>query len=89
MTQTHKPDPEANAGGFEPLALPRYGDKRAVADMLGLSRRTIDNLLRDGCPHLKLGARRVRFDMSEVASWLRERYGCQRLGKLTTEQEAA
>lgn len=58
--------------------LPRFADKRAVAAMLGLSVRSVDNYLGDGMPHLKLGARRVRFDLEEVRRWLKERFGTQR-----------
>ncbi len=59
---------------------PRYADKSAVAARLGLCRRTIDNLLAAGMPHLKLGARRVRFDLAEVDAWLKQKYGTRRRG---------
>lgn len=62
---------------------PRYGDKTAVAEMTGLSRRTVDNFLAQGCPHLAVGRRRVRFDLEEVRAWLKERYGVRRIGTLT------
>jgi predicted DNA-binding transcriptional regulator AlpA len=71
--------PEANAGHLKPLANEnanptRYGSKRDVAQMVQMSLRSVDNFLRDGCPHLKLGKRRVRFDMAEVRAWLAENF---------------
>jgi predicted DNA-binding transcriptional regulator AlpA len=87
--QTHKRNPDANAGQFKPLAtenatLEAYGDKGDVAAMLNLSRRSVDNLLRQGCPHLRLGTRRVRFDMPEVRQWLAENFRTQRRGPANT-----
>lgn len=64
----------------------RYGDKNAVALMLGMSRRSVDNFLQEGCPHLKLGSRRVRFDMEEVRIWLKEQYGLRRRGRIIKSQ---
>ena len=61
----------------QPLA-----DKRAIARFANLSPRTIDNLMAEGLPHLKIGRRRVRFDLTEVSIWLRQKYGVARIGKL-------
>ena len=61
--------------------IPRYTDKREIAALLKLSVRSVDNLLAAGCPHLKLGKRRVRFDIDEVRSWLSETYRMQRRGR--------
>jgi predicted DNA-binding transcriptional regulator AlpA len=75
--------PDAATG--EKLAtVPRYGSKADVAAMLQMSRRTVDNLLRQGCPHLKLGSRRCRFDLAEVREWLSENFRVQRRGKLVS-----
>jgi len=76
--------PDAAAGSLKSAAenFPRYGDKESVALMLGLSTRTISNLMQQGCPYLALGARRCRFDMDEVRAWLKEKYGTRRIGKL-------
>jgi hypothetical protein len=65
-----------------PIApVPSFCDKRAVAELAGgMSVRWVDGQLCKGMPHLKLGPRRVRFDLIEVAAWLKERYGRQRLG---------
>ncbi len=59
---------------------PQFGSKRDVARMLQFSTRTVDNMLRQGCPHMKFGPRRTRFDLPEVASWFKEHYGTQRRG---------
>ena len=56
----------------------RFATKKDVAKFLQLSVRTIDNLLRQGLPHLKLGKRRCRFDMVEVRQWCKEQFGTQR-----------
>ncbi len=55
-------------------------DKKAIARLLGFSVRHVDNLLQQGCPHLKFGTRRVRFDPDEVLSWCKERFGLRRRG---------
>lgn len=85
MKKTIKNAPDADAGNpmpsqIEIVPTPRYGDKKAVAQMIGMSRRSVDNFLRAGCPHLRLGQRRVRFDLAEVRAWLREKYHVQRRG---------
>jgi predicted DNA-binding transcriptional regulator AlpA len=62
-----------------PVGVAPFGDKRAVAAMTSMSVRWVNLQLQRGMPHLKLGARRVRFDMAEVAQWLKERYATQRM----------
>ena len=62
----------------------RLLDKKAVAAMLGFSRRHIDNLVAQGCPHMKFGKRRVRFDPTEVLQWCKERFGIVRRGPATS-----
>ena len=70
------------AGG-QSAASQNFGDKRAVAALAGgMSTRWVDNELQKGLPHLKLGPRRVRFDLEEVRTWLKEKYGAQRRGKV-------
>ncbi len=71
-----------NSHQFEPQpqASP-YIDKKALATRLGLSRRTIDNWMQRGLPHLKLGARRVRFDLRDVEPWLQRQCRTVRYGK--------
>lgn len=48
--------------------------------MLQMSVRSVDNFLAQGCPHLKLGERRVRFDLVEARNWFAETYRIQRRG---------
>lgn len=73
--------PPDSATGIEAgtIQLQRFGDKRAVADLANMrSIRWVDLQVLQGMPHLKLGPRRVRFDLLEVAEWLRDRYHVQR-----------
>lgn len=61
--------------------LEALGNKRDVGALAGgMSVRWVDSQLAVGMPHLKLGARRVRFDLGEVRTWLKNRYGQQRRG---------
>jgi predicted DNA-binding transcriptional regulator AlpA len=70
-----------NATGQSSLASsPRYLTKKDLAKLVQLSVRSIDNLLREGCPHLKLGRRRVRFDEIETRRWLADKFRVQRRG---------
>lgn len=59
----------------------KFGAKQDVANMLGICRRSVDNLMARGLPHLKLGVRKVRFDLAEVADWAKRTYGQKRIGK--------
>ena len=52
---------------------PDYENKRQLAARLGVSVRTIDNLLVRGLPHLKLTRRLTRFPRAAVDEWLAER----------------
>jgi len=52
---------------------PEYENKRQLAARLGVSVRTIDNLLLRGLPHLKLTRKLVRFPRAVVDEWLTER----------------
>lgn len=63
----------------------RFGDKHAVAEMAGgFSKRWVDQQMRLGMPHLRLGERRVRFDLEEVREWLRQKYHIQRRASART-----
>ena len=59
----------------------KFGGKKDVAAMIGCCIRSVDNELQRGLPHLKMGARKVRFDLGEVAAWLKRTYGQQRIGR--------
>jgi predicted DNA-binding transcriptional regulator AlpA len=67
-------------------ALTRFGSKKDVAAMLQLSVRSVDNLVAAGCPVMRIGKRRCRFDLPEVAAWVKERYGQQRRRAKTISQ---
>ena len=59
----------------------KFGGKKDVAAMIGCCIRSVDNELQRGLPHMKMGARKVRFDLEEVAAWLKRTSGQQRIGK--------
>ena len=63
-----------------PTGNTKFGAKQDVASMLGICRRSVDNLMARGLPHLKIGKRTVRFNLTEVAAWMHERYGTTRMG---------
>jgi predicted DNA-binding transcriptional regulator AlpA len=48
--------------------------KRDVANRVCVTTRTIENLMAQGLPHLKLGSRRTRFDWPQVKEWLENRF---------------
>ncbi len=50
-----------------------YENKKQLAARLGVSVRTIDNLLARGLPHLKLTRKLIRFPRAAVDEWLAER----------------
>lgn len=52
---------------------PDYENKRQLAARLGVSVRTIDNLLTRGLPHCKLTRKLIRFPRGAVDEWLAER----------------
>jgi predicted DNA-binding transcriptional regulator AlpA len=70
--------PEVATGQSSLAAVQRYGGKKDVASMVQMSVRSVDNFVAQGCPHLKLGKRRVRFDMAEVRQWLSDNFRTQR-----------
>jgi hypothetical protein len=60
-------------------------DKRGFASRWSFSIRHVDNLLAQGLPHLKIGKRRVRIIIAEADAWMKERFFCRRMGKVTAE----
>ena len=50
-----------------------YETKKELASRLGVSVRTIDNLLARGLPHTKLTRKLTRFPRVPVNEWLAER----------------
>jgi predicted DNA-binding transcriptional regulator AlpA len=80
---TGRNEAEQNEGGANPAPAQqptRLIDKRAVGRLLGFSARHIDNLLAQGLPHFKIGARRVRFNADEVLAWCKEQFHTSRIG---------
>jgi phage terminase Nu1 subunit (DNA packaging protein) len=63
----------------------RFGTKRAVADLMDMSIRSVNNFMSQGMPYVSFGARTIRFDLEEVRAWLKERYGKRRLGRAGKE----
>ncbi len=55
--------PEAGSGA-------EFENKRELAARLGVSTRTIDNLLTRGLPHVKLTRKLTRFPRAAVDEWL-------------------
>ena len=49
---------------------PEYESKQQLADRLGVSTRTIDNLMLRGLPYLALTAKLRRFPRRVVDEWL-------------------
>jgi excisionase family DNA binding protein len=66
--------PETGAG--QPQAR-EYENKRQLAARLGVSVRTVDNLLTRGLPHCKLTRKLIRFPRAAVDEWLAERQVCR------------
>ena len=58
----------------------RFGLKPDVAALVPCCLRSVDNLMVEGLPHLKIGRRTVRFDLDEVADWLKRKYSVSRIG---------
>jgi len=61
-------------------ALPGLLNRAEVAELLGVSKRTIDNLVTQGLPYVLLGRRTARFDPAEVMAWVKRERGVRRLG---------
>ena len=53
-------------------------DKRGDARRWQLSPRHIDNLIAQGLPHCKIGARRVRIIVEDADAWMVKQFAIQR-----------
>jgi hypothetical protein len=53
-------------------------DKHGYAERWGFSKRTIDNFISRGMPHLKIGTRRVRIIIPEADAWVHENFGASK-----------
>ena len=70
MTTQEDAQPNTGAGNSNPKD---YESKKELAGRLGVSVRTIDNLLARGLPHIKLTRKLTRFPRIAVDQWLAER----------------
>jgi excisionase family DNA binding protein len=52
---------------------PEYENKKQLAARLGVSVRTVDNLLTRGLPYCRLTRKLIRFPRAVVDEWLAER----------------
>lgn len=68
-------NPEVATGQTKLAAL----DKVAYGQRFDVSKRTVDNWLTMGLPHLKLSERAVRIPLEEGDRWVRERFLTQHL----------
>lgn len=50
-----------------------YENKKQFAERLGISLRTVDNLLAKGMPHVKLTRKLIRIPRGAADEWLSER----------------
>jgi len=60
--------PEESTGCF------KFDSKPDMAEMIGVSERSISNYMKLGMPHVRIG-RSVRFDRVLVREWLNRRCG--------------
>lgn len=68
----------AETATSQPKAGGKAHTKRTYAARWRTCTRTVDNWLKSGLPHLKIGQRMVRINQTEGDAWLRERFGQQR-----------
>jgi len=77
-------NPEPN----EIAAPPDYETKSQVARRLNVSRRTVDNLMRQRrLPFIKLTSKIVRFPKSEVDAYLARNFRVQAFGQETARHD--
>ncbi len=48
-------------------------NRKEIAERLGVSVRTVGNLISDGLPTVPLGKKRVQFNYDEVLLWLKDK----------------
>jgi hypothetical protein len=71
------PDAAAGQKSAANEATVEITDKRGFGQRWLFAPRTIDNFLRQGMPHCKIGKRRVRIVVADGDAWMRERFGVQ------------
>lgn len=82
--------PEATTGSMRLAAeTAAIMDKKQYSRHWLFSVRNVDNLLAQGLPHCKVGARRVRIFVAEADAWMKQRFGTQRRGPIHTTTKTA
>ena len=51
----------------------RLLNRKEIAERLGVSVRTVGNLIKEGLPTVPVGERRVLFDCEEVLTWAKDK----------------
>lgn len=88
IVTTTRPKPESVTGDMKLTEREAHIlDKKSYAERWSFSVRTIDNLLRAGMPHLRVGERRVRIIVAEADAWMRQRFGTERRGALLRQRQ--
>lgn len=59
----------------------KFGTKKDVAKLLGVSERSVCNLLQKGLPHLRITARCTRYSLADVEAWANRSFRTQRYGR--------
>lgn len=67
MSEFRSPAPNA---GYPPR--PEFESKQELAARLGISTRTVDNLMQRGLPYVAITSKLRRFPRTEVDQWLRQ-----------------
>lgn len=67
--------PDAIAGNKDEMAAL---NKVEFGRRFSVSKRTVDQWLSIGCPHLKLSERMVRIPLAEATQWVHDKYFQQR-----------
>jgi phage terminase Nu1 subunit (DNA packaging protein) len=55
------------------LVRPEYVTRQELAEMMGVSVKTVDRMKQDGLPYVSWGRRLVRFDPQVALSWSPDR----------------
>lgn len=63
----------SNVRGLPTIEVERYVTRQELAAMMGVSMRTIDNMVREGMPSETWGMRSRRFKPSHAIAWARSR----------------
>lgn len=76
FVEVEKVEEQASMATFDNRAVrpeKRFVNRKEIAERLGVSVRTVGNLISDGLPIVPLGKRRVQFEVEEVLTWAKDR----------------